>query len=67
MAKSFEEIARENIAKVRDSAMVNGIFATLRIIKNFLDQKDKTDKEILNDIRNYVENSLNNATLNKKK
>lgn len=66
MAKLFEEIARENIAKVRDSAMINGIFATLRIIKNFLDQKDKTDKEILNDIRNYVENSLNNATPNKK-
>lgn len=66
MPKSFEEIAKENMSKVRDSAMVNGILATLRIIKTFLEQKNKTDTEILNDIRNYVDNSLNNVKVNKK-
>jgi hypothetical protein len=58
MSRTIEEIARENMAKVRDSALAAGMLASLRIIKTFYDQEDKTAEEILAEIKNYIENSL---------
>lgn len=57
MPTQFENIIRQNMENVRAASMAAGMLASLRIIQTFY-QQDKSDSEILSEIKTYIENSL---------
>lgn len=62
MPKDFEDIIRKNMENVRAASMAAGMLSSLRIIQTFYQQENKSDSEILSEIKSYIENSLNQDT-----
>lgn len=60
MDKSFEEMTRETMGKIRDASVTVGILTGLRIVKTIIDQADKGVREKYEEIKAFTEKTLEN-------
>lgn len=58
MNKPIEQIAREEIQKVRDFSIATGFFTGLKVIKDIIYNKDKTNDEKVTDIKAFIDKTL---------
>lgn len=58
MEKNIEQVAREEMQKVRDSSMAAGFFTGLKVIQDIVEDKKKSDAEKVNAIKEFIGKTL---------